>query len=274
MSERRMAVSIAAKVARVDGTGPVLCRVCGNRNDRARRYCARCASPLAESTADRPVEAGPVVAADPEPVTCATCGHPVGRDEVFCPSCGRYLAFGSPNKPPDRLVPHEFDPNIMYSVATPQAPPTPPIRPSLRRTLTTLIAYVPTSTIAVFLPAWSALLLFEAGGATLGQPAKLAIAFATGLVAGLAVWRGGYRRGRSDARRSGHPEARVSPQRVLRIGAWEVTAATLAAFAWATAAPSSWAGFSSAIWPLATVTLTTIGIALVAAFASPLEGDA
>ena len=161
----------------------------------------------------------------------------------------------------------------MYSVAIPQEPPKPPIRRSLRGAPTYLIAYVPTSTIAVFLPVWSALVLLEAAGTPFGQPAKLAIALATAVVAGLAVWRGGYRRGRNDAMRAGHPEATIRPLRVLRIGAWEVTAATLAAFAWATAAPSSWAEFSSAVWPLVTVLVSMMALGIIAVVARPLEGD-
>jgi hypothetical protein len=57
------------------------------------------------------------------------------------------------------------------------------------------------------------------------------------------------------------------------VGAWEVLAASLAAFAWATAAPSSWASFSSAFWPLATVIAAAVVLGVAGNFLAPLEGE-
>ena len=274
MSERRMAVSIAARLARIDDTGPVICRNCGNRNDRARRFCTRCATELAPAKDPRPNDGPPIPTRPPgndasDRNTCRTCGAHVDAGETFCPNCGAFMD-RSPDPPFEPPPTPKFDPNIMYSTAIPQEPPKPEMRPSL---LTLLVAYVPTSTIAVFLPVWSALLLLEAGGTALGQPARLAVALATAVVAGLAVWRGGYSRARGEATRGRHPVAGITPIRVLRIGAWEVTAASVAAFAWATAAPSSWAGFTSPALPLAAVVATTLAIVVVAAAVAPLEGD-
>ena len=58
----------------------------------------------------------------------------------------------------------------------------------------------------------------------------------------------------------------------LRVGAWEVAAAAIAAFAWATAAPFSWASFSSAFWPLATVIGAAVILGIAGKFFAPLEG--
>jgi hypothetical protein len=274
MSERRMAVSIAARLARVDDTGPVICRNCGNRNDRARRFCTRCATELAPAKDPRPKDQRPIPTRSPgndasDRNTCGTCGAHVDPGETFCLNCGAFMD-RSPDPPFEPPATPNFDPNIMYSTAIPQEPPKPKIRPSLR---TQPFAYVPTSTIAVFLPIWGALVLLDAGGTALGQPAKLAVALVTALVAGLAVWRGGYRRARSEATRGRNPVAGITPVRVLRIGACEVTAASVAAFAWATAAPSSWAGFTSPALPLVAVIATTIAIAVIAGAVAPLEDE-
>ena len=325
MSERRMAVSIAARLARVDRTGPAICRFCGNHNDPARVYCSRCGNALSDSPGGRPFQVAALPDAvfpppdritclecgqscdrsrrfcpncgtdlasvkDPRPnparppdadpsgkVTCGTCGTLVEPTEAFCPNCGMFMQWAGQSGPTQPPAP-DFDPNIAHTQMIPQLTtiprltPIPPTRPSIRRALTRLFAYVPTSTITVFLPVWSALLLLEAGGMGLGQPAKAAIAVSTAVLAGLAVWRSGYRRVRSNAKVARLPMASVRPLRVLRVGAAEVTAATVAGFAWATAAPSSWAGFNAASWPLATVVVTTIAVAVVAEVASPLEG--
>lgn len=133
-------------------------------------------------------------------------------------------------------------------------------------------AYVPTWVVALFLPLWSALVAAEAGGAAFGQPFKFAIAVATGLAAGLWVWSEGYRK--AVAAQSPRKRRRIRRMDALRVGAWEVFAATVAAFAWATAAPSSWASFSSAFWPLATVVAAAVVLGIAGNFIAPLEGDA
>ena len=132
-------------------------------------------------------------------------------------------------------------------------------------------AYVPTWVVSLFLPLWGALIATEAGGTAFGQPMKFAIAVATGITAGLWVWGAGYRKARAELSR--RRRARFRPIDALRVGAWEVFAASVAAFAWATAAPSSWASFSSAFWPLATVIAATVVLGVAGNFIAPLEGE-
>jgi hypothetical protein len=126
--------------------------------------------------------------------------------------------------------------------------------------------------VSLFLPLWGALIASEAGGTDFGQPFKLGIAIATAIAAGLWVWSEGYRTARVAAA-SRPRRRRVRPLDALRVGAWEVLAASLAAFAWATAAPSSWASFSSAFWPLATVIAAAVVLGVAGNFLAPLEGD-
>jgi hypothetical protein len=126
--------------------------------------------------------------------------------------------------------------------------------------------------VSLFLPLWGALIAAEAGGNAFGQPMKFGIAIATGVTAGLWVWGEGYRKALAAQSRR-RRRVRFRPIDALRVGAWEVFAATVAAFAWATAAPSSWASFSSAFWPLATVILAAVVLGIAGNFIAPLEGE-
>ena len=126
--------------------------------------------------------------------------------------------------------------------------------------------------MSLFLPLWGALIAAEAGGTEFGQPFKLAIAIATAVTAGLWVWGEGYQTAREAAARGRGRRRRVRPFDALRVGAWEVGAAAIAAFAWATAAPFSWASFSSAFWPLATVIGAAVILGIAGKFFAPLEG--
>ncbi len=291
MSERRMAESIAARLARVDDTDSVVCGNCGHRNDPVRRYCSRCATPLGAATAGQrgttpiePFENPPPhrVPAPPRApehdvgagkVACPTCGTVSDDTLQFCPSCGTFLQWQTPDERPVIEKPATFDPSIMYATQARQdPPPTPTVRPGLRALLTTLIAYVPTTVLTLFLPVWSAVLLKESDGGALSQLVKLGVAIVIGVIAGASVWRLGYRLA-SQGANPRRPGAGPRPFHVLRVGGYEIAAASIAGFAWATAAPSSWAGFSNPWWPLVTVAATTVVIAVIARLVAPLEGD-
>jgi hypothetical protein len=307
LSERRLGRSIAARLERLDseprsptqsrpasatppppsepaivsGTDPRRCSVCGTLNVPGEAFCANCGNFL-EWSGDGPSDSGssasvdsPGVAAPkqrtapPEPartgdVSCGTCGTSNDPSRSFCRKCGSSLrpAPATSPSPEPRPAP------AAAGSASRAGPP----RPSLNELADYLTAYVPTWVVSLFLPLWGALIATEAGGTEFGQPFKLAIAVATAVTAALWVWSEGYRAARIAATK-GRRRARVRPFDALRVGAWEVVAAAIAAFAWTTAAPSSWASFSTAFWPLATVIGAAVILGVAGNFLAPLEGE-
>jgi hypothetical protein len=255
--------------------GALICSNCGTANVPGDAFCVNCGSFLdwsgqAEHDAGpAPAASAAVPAADsatvsaPKPsaaqdrsaqpgdLICANCGEPNDPSRKFCRRCGSSLATAS----------------------TASAPPPPPAAPpSLDDLADYLTAYVPTWVVSLFLPLWGALIAAEVGGTEFGQPFKLAIAIATAVTAGMWVWGEGYQTARRAATSRRGRRRRVRPFDALRVGAWEVGAAAIAAFAWATAAPFSWASFSSAFWPLATVIGAAVILGVAGKFFAPLEG--
>ena len=145
----------------------------------------------------------------------------------------------------------------------------------IQKVLGYLTTYVPTAVVTVFVALWSALVAAETPP-TEGTPGvefplafKIAVAVATGLFGLLWVWGEGHRTARKRAKLLNQP-APAAPN-TFRKGWYEIIAAGLAAFVWATAVPSSWAGFTNPVFPLA----ITLGAALLlqvgGMFFSPLE---
>ncbi len=264
-------------------SGSVICRVCGTTNEPGDQFCVSCGTflewsaervagvtdeatqPAQPNSRPAPRDVRPEITAGPAPetaspagtVTCRTCGTENLAGRTYCMRCGTALALAAaPAVEAQRSVGRAASATL---------------RPDLESLGDYVTAYVPTWVVSLFLPLWGALIAAEAGGTVFGQPMKLAIAVATGITAGLWVWGEGYRKalaGQSRRRRK-----RFRPIDALRVGAWEVFAATVAAFAWATAAPSSWASFSSAFWPLATVIIATVVLGVAGNFIAPLEGE-
>lgn len=258
----------------------VPCTKCGMVNDPGAEFCGSCGTFLEWSgdpvVADVPSHPADAVAAAPArrppspdaapkaridqsgDVTCWNCGTSNPATRTFCRRCASLLQ--APELSPKPAAPAS---KASGSVSTPGPP-------NLAGLAEYITAYIPTWVVSLFLPLWGALVAAEAGGAAFGQPFKFAIAIATGITAGLWVWSEAYRNARMAT--TGRHRRRVRPFDALRVGAWEVMAATVAAFAWATAAPSSWASFSSAFWPLATVIGVAVVLGIAGNFLAPLEG--
>lgn len=67
-------------------TGPGVCPNCGRANGPDAKFCAVCATPLAQPAAVPPAEK------IPEGLRCPSCGAPVAREDSFCPLCGERIA--------------------------------------------------------------------------------------------------------------------------------------------------------------------------------------
>lgn len=272
----------APKPATSKPAGPVTCANCGTVNASGETFCKNCGSFLewaaaptskapASAAGDSPSVAAPKPsmapskpAAQPDDVICPNCGTPNDPNRTYCRKCATELNAAPATPPPPAPVGASPDPRPSLPSAV--GPP------NLEAFADYLTAYVPTWVVSLFLPLWGALIASEAGGTEFGQGFKLGIAIATAVAAGLWVWSEGYRTARVAAA-SRRRRRRVRPLDALRVGAWEVLAASLAAFAWATAAPSSWASFSSAFWPLATVIAAAVVLGVAGNFLAPLEGE-
>ena len=145
----------------------------------------------------------------------------------------------------------------------------------IQKVLGYLTTYVPTAVVTVFVALWSALVAAETPptaatpGVEFPLPFKIAVAVATGLFGLLWVWGEGHRSARKRAKLLN--QAPPPAPSTFRKGWYEIIAAGLAAFVWATAVPSSWAGFSNPVFPLAITLGASLLLQVGGMFFSPLE---
>jgi hypothetical protein len=155
------------------------------------------------------------------------------------------------------------------------APAITPDAGGIQKVLGLLTTYVPTAVVTVFVALWSALVAAETPPAQ-GTPGvefplwfKIVVAVATGLFGLLWVWGEGHRAARKRAQQLN--QAPPPAPSTFRKGWYEIISAGLAAFVWATAVPSSWAGFTNPVFPLAITFGAAILLQVGGMFFSPLQ---
>jgi hypothetical protein len=143
----------------------------------------------------------------------------------------------------------------------------------LEKTLGYLTAYIPTAVVTGFVPVWSAVVASELpaspdqAGVAVSFQVKLAIAIITALLGGGITWALAQATARKLAK-----DANTTPPTAgttFRSGLFDIGAATLAAFTWATVAPSNWAGIDQQFAILG-IAVTVGGVLTIAA---ALRGD-
>lgn len=145
-----------------------------------------------------------------------------------------------------------------------------PTKSQLEKTLGYLTAYIPTAVVTGFIPVWSAVVAQEVPttpgevGVPVAFEAKLAVAIITALLGGGITWALGHAKARKKAENEKKPIP--SPGATFHAGLFDISAATLAAFTWATVAPRNWAGIDQQ-WALLGIAVAVGGVlAIIATF--------